>query len=299
MFQLAKPLFLICETPLHAGAGGGVGTELPIQREGHTRFPKIEASSLKGALREVFEGKKSKTDAELIAAFGHPDKGDENAGALGLTDARILLFPVKSLRGVFAWTTCPRVLTRLVADLNICINAMLAESSDAKELAGFSAQLTAAAKSENVIASSELLAIEGKVFLDEFLLTVSATEPTKSVAGFLDTLLGLDDFQRRFIIVSNETFDDFVTRCTEVHTRIKIDDDGIVADGQLFTEEHLPAESVLYSLVLASPEFSDKVDRKTAGQILGFFKNTLPRIVQIGGNATLGKGIVRAVKTFI
>lgn len=296
MFQLAKPLFLICETPLHAGAGGGVGTELPIQREGHTRFPKIEASSLKGALREAFEGKKSKTDPELIAAFGHPD---ENAGALGLTDARILLFPVKSLRGVFAWTTCPRVLTRLVADLNICINAMPADSSDAKELAGFSAQLTAAAKSENTVASTELLAMNGKVFLDEFLLAVDATNPAKKVAEFLDTLLGLDDLQRRFIIVSNETFDDFVTRCTEVHTRIKIDDDGIVADGQLFTEEHLPAESVLYSLLLASPEFSDSANRRTAGQILGFFKNTLPRIVQIGGNATLGKGIVRAVKTFI
>lgn len=58
MFKEAKPLFLICETPLHAGSGDELGViDLPIQREKHTNFPKVEASSLKGALRESFESK--------------------------------------------------------------------------------------------------------------------------------------------------------------------------------------------------------------------------------------------------
>ena len=58
MFKIARPLFLICETPLHAGSGDALGVvDLPIQRERHTGFPKIEASSLKGALRESFEEK--------------------------------------------------------------------------------------------------------------------------------------------------------------------------------------------------------------------------------------------------
>jgi CRISPR-associated protein Cmr4 len=56
MFQQTKTLFLVCETPLHAGSGDSLGiVDLPIQRERHTQFPKIEASSLKGALREAFE----------------------------------------------------------------------------------------------------------------------------------------------------------------------------------------------------------------------------------------------------
>ena len=41
-------------------------------------------------------------------------------GALGFTDARLLLFPVKSVSGVFGWITCPAVLERLKHDLSIC-----------------------------------------------------------------------------------------------------------------------------------------------------------------------------------
>lgn len=34
MFQTSKPLFFICETPLHAGSGSDLGiVDLPIQRE--------------------------------------------------------------------------------------------------------------------------------------------------------------------------------------------------------------------------------------------------------------------------
>ena len=56
MFKCKHPLFLQCQTPLHAGSGSEIGlVDLPIQRERHTTFPKIEASSLKGALREAFE----------------------------------------------------------------------------------------------------------------------------------------------------------------------------------------------------------------------------------------------------
>ena len=56
MFKQAKPLFLIVETPLHAGSGSDLGiVDLPIQREKHTDYPKIEASGLKGSIREIFD----------------------------------------------------------------------------------------------------------------------------------------------------------------------------------------------------------------------------------------------------
>ena len=56
---------------------------------------------------------------DVILTFG-PEKGDLHAGALGFTDARLLLFPVKSVKGVFAWVTCPAVLERFKHDLSIC-----------------------------------------------------------------------------------------------------------------------------------------------------------------------------------
>jgi CRISPR-associated protein Cmr4 len=57
MFKKSKLFFIIAETPLHPGSGGEVTglVDLPIQRERHTNFPKIEASGLKGCIREAFE----------------------------------------------------------------------------------------------------------------------------------------------------------------------------------------------------------------------------------------------------
>ena len=36
-----------------------------------------------------------------------------------MTDARLLAFPVRSLKGVFAWVTCPAVLERFHRDLQL------------------------------------------------------------------------------------------------------------------------------------------------------------------------------------
>ena len=56
MFKRALPFFIRVITPLHAGTGQELGVvDLPIQRERHTGFPKVEASGLKGSIREVFE----------------------------------------------------------------------------------------------------------------------------------------------------------------------------------------------------------------------------------------------------
>ena len=80
-------------------------------------------------------------------------------------------------------------------------------------------------------------------------------------------------------------------------TRTKIDNEtGTVAGGALFTEEYLPSESILYSLVMAHDEFTANKDKMTAEEVLDFLGVQLSEkssIVQIGGNATLGKGIVR------
>ena len=145
MYKSAKPVFLIVETPLHAGSGSDLGiVDLPIQREKHTDYPKIEASSLKGGIREVFCTQPNLAQLEkgwnipalgrcwnitsvqnnaykeiIKLAFG-PDAGNLYAGSLGFTDARLLLFPVKSVSGIFGWITCPAVIERFKQDLSIC-----------------------------------------------------------------------------------------------------------------------------------------------------------------------------------
>jgi len=97
MFKVKDLMLIIAETPVHAGSGSELGmVDLPIQRECYTGFPKIEASGLKGCLREAFDSilGNGRTEVEII--FG-PEAGEHHAGAMSITDARILLFPVKSL----------------------------------------------------------------------------------------------------------------------------------------------------------------------------------------------------------
>ena len=94
MFKQAKPLFLIVETPLHAGSGNDLGiVDLPIQREKHTDYPKIEASGLKGSIREIFDAQRNKSEIELV--FG-PEQGDLHAGCLWDLPMHVSCFSLSS-----------------------------------------------------------------------------------------------------------------------------------------------------------------------------------------------------------
>lgn len=291
MYQKATPLFMRCESPLHAGTGTVLGlVDLPIQREGHTGFPKVEASGLKGSLREAFDMIKSQgklNDNDLDLMFG-PEEGELHAGALGFSDARLLLFPVRSLKGVFAWATCPSVIRRLADDMKICgIDAQAVTSQPGKVCPG-----------------SELL-VNGKVVLEEYALPADEDEKTSKLAQWLaGKLFAGDDYwkeklKKSLIVLPDDDFAQFVELYTEVVTRNRIDPKtGIVVDGALFTEEYLPSESILYALALFSPVFSKDKGNFAGGadSVQKAFWDNLPEHFQLGGNATLGKGLIRIVK---
>jgi CRISPR-associated protein Cmr4 len=310
MYKIAKPLFMHCQSPLHAGSGSDLGiVDLPIQRERHTSFPKIESSSLKGALREAVEykvnsksfSKLDEDDVKIHRVFGYDSGGlskseedalktalkdggkDEKtdfAGAVGFTDARLLLFPIKSMKGVFAWATCERVLKQFVVDMQLTGDDNL--SLGIPTLA-------------SVSNSSALIVGDKKVILEEYTFNVDKNGNVDALATTLANYLGIleTDLKAKLIILPDDDFKDFVNLSTEVITRTKIDNaTGTVATGALFTEEFLPAESVMYSLVMAHDEFRANSDF-TANEVMNFFDTHLPRIVQIGGNATLGKGLTQ------
>ncbi len=319
MFKQAKPLFLIVETPLHAGSGSDLGiVDLPIQREKHTDYPKIEASGLKGSIREIFDTKAKSGEIkkdEIKLVFG-PEEGDLHAGALGFTDARLLLFPVKSVKGVFAWVTCPAVLERLKHDLSIC-----------KESINFDIPGANTIPNEN---KCDLIVKDNKIVLEEYTFPVTPNNECNEVANWIaDNVLPADvpsydywqkKMKKDIVVLSDDDFRDFVMLSTEVIARTKIDNKkGTVVDGALWYEEYLPTDSILYSLALTTPLFIKpegntdeeketdekkkkgqfyvgKVDNKNqleAEKVMKFFADGLPDIIQIGGNATVGKGIVR------
>jgi len=285
-----QPFFIKVLTPLHAGSGSDLGVvDLPIQRESHTSFPKIEASSLKGSIRSAFEDN-AKTDAEKIAIhriFGCDDcdkqfpntfnkDNKDFAGALGFSDARILFFPVKSVKGVFAYVTCPMVLNRFEADVKL---------NDKN----FTLPKVEVDKENCIVLGNNKNTIENKnvVILEEYSFTVQETKAIDFIK-----LPSLNIKNERIVIISDDNFKHFVQNSTEVITRIKIDNTkGTVEKGGLFSEEFLPSESVMYALAIINKPLSQKTELKTALDVENFFK-TIPSTLQIGGDTNLGKGIV-------
>lgn len=309
MFKLAKPFFLIVGTPLHAGSGSDLGiVDLPIQRERYTDCPKIEASGLKGSLREIFEAQKENLPPELIEEFPlltrdnykkkgifptfGPDNGDLHAGALGFTDARLLLFPVKSVKSVFAWITCPLALERFRNDLKLAKE----EPSVLNNLDNIEG---------TVPSESGLIIRDNRIVLEEYTFEISLSDNCTQVCQWLAGNVLPDgpeyDYWRNkmskdVVVLSDNDFRDFVTLSTEVVARTKIDEKTGTVDkniGGLWYEEYLPSDSVMYSLVLTTPIFNENTDIfPDEKHVMTFFEKVLPSVIQIGGNATLGKGLV-------
>lgn len=281
-------------SPTHVGTGRGVGyIDLPIHRDKVTNWPVIPGSAFKGVWRDWAQ-QEMLQDIDL--AFGRASDRETNAsnsGALIPTDARIVCLPVRSFQGTFAWCTSPLALQMLHRDL---------------QLAGVT-QLPAPpnALSGEVIHRAEKTALEdgGRIFLEDLDFQGKACPTASAWAEKLANWIfpGEDQsswrsrFIERFAVVPDTIFDFLTETGTEVTARVRIDDDSkTVANGQLWNEESLPAETILSGLVSCDRIFSRDAGQVTPAELLSRFA-TESLTLQIGGKATVGRGRVRCTFT--
>jgi CRISPR-associated protein Cmr4 len=327
MYQTAKPLFFRTETPLHAGSGSDLGhIDLPIQREKHTDLPNIQSSGLKGAFRQNIEDNvtssedkigvhlvfgydkdihdknvQDKIENDKVKAFFAKPEDNDYSGSLAFTDARLLLFPIKSFKGVYALATCEMIITKFKKEINHICNLANSITATIKDVTS----------DRIAVANENFLKINEKVILEEYAFNIETEQNTEiaKLVNELNTLMGCDansDITNRLVILPNDVFRDFTRLSTEVITRTKIDNaTGTVQGGALFTEEYLPAESYLYTIVASSNVFQTKAGREkrekehpnlklsTDTEVMTFFKHKVKDVMQIGGSSTLGKGIVK------
>jgi CRISPR-associated protein Cmr4 len=366
-------LGLHAQTSLHPGSGTALGTvDLPVQRERHTHWPTIAGSALKGILRDTCreklkvhhkeerdqkEGKllrsqrqvTNEEDPLLVAAFGpgkiSGDQSDAHAGALSVTDARLLAFPVRSLKGVFAWVSCPAVLQRLQRDWALVeqpvqwrIPDVFYEQNDPPKVAVPTncRCLVGDTVRQVVLEEFDFTALD-KMEAD---VTTVATWianhllprwPSKPAPGTGDAAkeqggqpssppsapaanvyeATRERFLKHFLILSDDDFTYFARHATEVTARIALNYDTKTVKGTaLFYQEFLPAETLMYAVVLANDsrrrlEVDDDLIQKhpwlaagrgirlTAGLVQRFLTENLPpgQVLQIGGDETTGKGL--------
>lgn len=294
MFEAKQMLFIYVETPLHAGTGPGLGAiDLPIQRERITDYPMIQASGLKGRVRAEVKGKID--NKEWLAIFG-PETGEnasDHAGALSLGDARILLFPVRSLAGVFAWVTSRYALARFMRDAHLVglpINWDLPPEPNA-------------GASKIWVSSDKSLIAGESVVLEEFSFTpdISNADLISKIGTWLadNALPQTDEYKywrealpRKLCIMPEDAFRDFVLYGTEVQTHIRIDPNKkTVQTGALWTTESLPVDTLLYAPIMATKSRAKDVTL-SAEEVLQKVINSKLSRTQLGGDETTGQGFV-------
>ena len=267
------------------------------RRERVTHFPIIRGPSLKGALRQKLEEKLGRKDPKVLALFGpDTDKAHEFAGALTVGDARVILFPMRSVKGTFAWTTSRFVLERLERDLKdagLSVTPPLAPVGPRHEDG-----VLVASGDNTAIAFAGQGANAGRhVVVEDYLLKEQALAIETILVPAL-VALGLatnDELTARLAVVPDDRFRDFVSFCTEVVTRVHLNDETkTVKPGQLWTEELLPAETILAATLTCAAERNPDGNKTSSQSLMSVLANGVTGRFQIGGNETVGYGVCRA-----
>lgn len=298
-------------SPTHAGIGRGVGyIDLPIDRDGVTGWPILRGSGFKGVWADYYgnqlipnpgeENGKTKDRRKLDTpesrllktAFGTAgDNNDSNSGALIPTDARLVCLPVRSFRGTFAWATSPLCLQMLGRTLSLAgLTGVPAAPASVEEGRAHHTTTT-------VLVEGNSIYLEDLDFAAQKCDTATAWATLIAAHVFAADPAWQDQFKKRFIVLPDSAFDFLCETGTEVHTRVRIDDDmKTVVNGALWTEEALPAETILMGLIQCDRIFGRNGQEMTPGGLLDrFAKDALS--LQIGGKATVGRGQVRCVFT--
>ncbi len=294
MYSEKLILTFYAHTPVHVGSGTSVSyVDLPVQREKHTDLPIIAGSGIKGVIRDLALRKwNDKNKVNIIFGPEPEESSSEHASCISFTDAKILLFPVRSLKGVFAYITCPFVLKRFKRDLESAGNCLENENSFDNINVEEKKVLLPEIKNEH----SEILS-NNSVILEEFAFEFENTNETTKIANALRKFLPNElpvNFEKHFAIVSDNTFTYFVKHAIEIRTRIRIDQEkGTVKKGHLFSMELVPSESVFYSLVFIS-EPKKKEEGITRESVKSDIKELLNnQLIQFGGDETLGFGLMK------
>lgn len=280
----SKLLYILTRTPLHVGAGSSVGAvDQPIQRERHTGFPIIPGSSLKGVFRDLWGGKNSDSD-RLFGASDANSPGDAFAGSVQFGEARLLVFPVRSAKGCFAWITSPLILNRYFREIGGATSSIIGPAADDEVL---------------VTPQSEIVT-NNSVVLEEYAFRAKS-EFREEWVGLLEKILPEDsvwsELGKHLVMVKDDTMAHFALTACEVAQHVSIlDQTGTAKQGGLFNQENVPSETLFYAPVYFHSERkgknSDVSDSRDTDSVEQVFRERLTAnpTMQFGADASTGLG---------
>lgn len=283
----ARLLLVHALSPLHAGTGQGVGViDLPIAREKATGLPFLPGSSLKGTIRDQC---KDLGVRKRVFGPSSSDSPDDNpadyASSVQFSDQRLLLLPIRSVTGLFAWVTSPYILHRFLRDAQAAGVGNIpneipkpGSENDCLITQGSKIAKKNGDKQQVVLEDLDLQAGEQRLVEDW------ATWIGKNL--FPQDADGQRLVAEHICIVQDDTLNFLLETATEITARIKLMEEAkTVERGGLWYEEALPSETVLAGLIVAT---HIKASPEEVFRVVG---DLVSKPMQFGGKATVGRGI--------
>lgn len=312
-----RSLYLIhCLSALHIGSGEETGSvDLPVMRLRPYDLPFIPTSAMKGCWRahaREQQGKAGQAFADrqtLIEYFG-PDRlgANEHGGALQFNSGQLLCLPVRSFHGTFAWASCPMQLALLVRDAAVFhagsdlppVPILSENDADNRDQALLPQSLNADDQNDGSVLArptDQVLLLEDldlRLGSRSEAVTQWASQIADWVfpAGATGAQRWRTLFAERFCIIDDASFKFFAGAAMDVRHRNTIDEQsGAVRDKMLWTEEHVPAESIFWGGMAVETHAFNAQGHRTRALNLDPF--TRPTSLQLGGKATLGHGQIQ------
>ncbi|MEO3430170.1 type III-B CRISPR module RAMP protein Cmr4 [Pelagibius sp. CAU 1746] len=267
---------LIAETNVHVGIGQAIGAlDLPVARERITDYPFVPGSGVKGAWRVWAEERAGLSRECCDDLFGpksqsSADGGDEKgAGTVLMSDARLLLLPVRCLSSSYKWVTCPLILDRLRRD---------AARGGRREVT-FELPVVEEGGYLGAGGDKEVVGLEEREFTREAKVQPGVLEALVSV---IPGAIRKDRLEARLVVLSDHDFVWFARYALPVMARNALDENKIVKEGAFWYEESLPPDTVMYLLL------GQRRPGKVAA-LAGVIAED-KAYLQMGGNETIGQG---------
>ena len=298
--QTRNRVVYICSiTPLHPGIGRVEGVvDLPVQRDAYG-LPTIYSSSLKGALRKVFErtsdlgslpGACNGLETKVI--FGDQDR----MGAVNILDSQLLIFPARSLKGVVVGVTTPFLLRRhllLAYNLGIEVGISISDLDTAEE--SKVKLITADRINPNCYLLKDETDENRRIVINELSFRADGVDNDDKLGAWIKKFLNNGNKSllpyQAIAIVNDNWLRPLLRKSMDYRTRIRIDPSKKrPVTGGLWTVELIPQGTIFSTFIVPS-----SVGSNDFRKYMRCIESILDQGIFVGGDETVGAGLVKRI----
>jgi len=263
-----KAYFIECITNLHVGSGDtnyGLVDNL-VQRDPVTNHPTINSTSLKGGLREHFEGKWGKDNDKITNIFGQDNNPESNkqpkTGNYNFLGADLIALPIRSNYQQYFLTFDDKIVENVNQKAKLLIGSEIFETG---------------LETDKLYLKSEP---NYDVFLEDKKVDIFKKESSNYKIPLNSNINLPENFSKQFAYLKHNNAKPFYKDLPTV-ARNKVGNGD--SDNNLWYEELVPHKSTFITYISCDEE----------NKVNGFEDALAKDVIQIGANSSVGYGLCK------